>query len=233
MPRAARRTTPPRQISIDDVRSDDLRRRGTPDARSLCSALLKWEGYRRDMYVDARRNVTTGIGFRLPNARAALSLPWKHKATGLPATGHEIWAAFEQVRAQAVGHRAPAHQRASDLVLPAGFAIDLAIRRLERQLLPGLRRLCRGFDQYPASVQRALVDMSYDIGLAAFGKFSNLLTASERLDFRTASQHCHRWTALTARNEATRNLFLEAASLAPAASRAHLGASPPSRGTPG
>jgi GH24 family phage-related lysozyme (muramidase) len=216
MPRAARRiAAPPNQTSIDDLRVGDARLCGVPDARALCSEILKWEGYRRDMYVDARDNVMTGIGHFLPNARAALALPWKHRATGLPATGHEIWAAFEQVRAQAAGHGAPAHQRASDLVLPAGFAIELATRRLERELLPALRRLCPGFDAYPLPAQRALVDMAYNLGVGRLIRFGSLIAACAQLDFRKAARYCHRWTSRAGRNEATRNLFLDAANLLP------------------
>ncbi len=215
MPKVARRTAPPYQTSIYDLRVGAAGLCGAPDARALCSEILKWDGYRRDMSVDARGNVITGVGHFLANARAALALPWKHRATGLPATGHEIWAAFEQVRAQAAGHGAPAHQRASDLVLPAGFAIDLAIRRLERELLPGLRRLCPGFDAYPLPAQRALVDMAYNLGVARLSKFSNLIAACVQRDFRKAARYCHRWTSRAGRNEATRNLFLDAANLLP------------------
>jgi GH24 family phage-related lysozyme (muramidase) len=213
MPRAARRTAPPRQTSIDDRPVAGAGLRAAPNLRALCSEILKWEGYRRDMFVDARGNVTTGIGHFLPNGRAALALPWRHKATGLPASGHEVWAAFEQVRAQAAGHTAPAHQRASDLVLPTGFATDLATRRLERQFLPAVRRLCRGFDGYPLPAQRALVEMAYNLGIGRFSRFSNLIAACEQRDFRKAAQHCHRWTCRNARNEATGALFLDAANL--------------------
>jgi GH24 family phage-related lysozyme (muramidase) len=211
MPRAARRTTPPRQTSLDDRGFGNDQLRALPDVRALCSEILKWEGYRRDMFVDARGNVRTGIGHFLPDARAAVALPWKHRATGLAATGHEVWAAFEQVRAQAAGHAAPAHQRASDLVLPAGFAVDLITRRVQRQLLPAVRRLCPGFDRYPLPAQRALVEMAYDLGISRFSRFSNLIAACEQWNFRKAAQHCHRWTSRKARNEATRALFLEAA----------------------
>ena len=213
MPRVARRTTLPRQTSIDDLHVAGARPRAVPGARALCSEILRWEGYRRDMFVDGRGNVMTGVGHFLPNARAALALPWKHKATGLPATGREIWAAFEQVRAQAAGHAAPAHQRASDLLLPPGFAIDLAIRRLERQSLPALRRLCPGFDAFPLPAQRALVDMVYDLGVGRFGRVGNLIAACAQRNFRKAALHCHRWTSGPARNHATRDLFLDAADL--------------------
>ena len=199
-------------MSIDDLLASAPRAaRPAPPARALCTEILKWEGYRRDMHVDWRGDVRTGVGHLLPSANAALALPWRHKTTGLPATAREVRAAFEQVCAQGSGHQAPAHQRASDLVLPPGFAGVLTIRRLERELLPALRRLCPRFDDFPLSAQRALVDIAYNVGVAVLRRFYNLVAACNRWDFAAAADHCQRRTASGARNVATRELFRKAA----------------------
>lgn len=179
-------------------------------ARALCSEIIRWEGFRREMYVDARGRIRTGIGHRLADAGAALALPWQHRATGRRATPAEVRAAYRQVRAQAAGHPAPALQRASDLVLPAGFAADLATTHLERTVLPGLRRFCPTFDGYPLPAQRALVDMAFDLGLDRLALFHNLIAACRRGDFAAAADHCHRPRCQSARNVSTRNLFREA-----------------------
>ena len=165
------------------------------------------------MYIDARGFVTTGIGHPLRNAEAALALPWRHRATGQPATAAEIRAAFDRVRAQGSGHKVLSYRLASDLVLAPGVAGDLAIRRIERELLPGLQGLCPNFDRYPAPAQRAHVDMAYNLGIVGLGKFRKLLVACERGDFATAADNCHRRTSRDTRNAAARNLFLDAANL--------------------
>jgi GH24 family phage-related lysozyme (muramidase) len=181
------------------------------DALALCTEPIRWEGHRREMYVDRRGNVSAGIGHPLAGVGAALALPWQHRSTGRRATSAEVRVAFRQVRSQALGHRAPAHLRASDLVLPAGFATELAAARLERTLLPGLRRLCPRFDRYPLPARRALVDMAWNLGLRELARFHNLTAACARGDFAAAADHCHRRGSHSARNVATRDLFRQAA----------------------
>ena len=150
--------------------------------------------------MDAYGNVATGIDHRLPNADAAIALPWRHRGTGVAATPSEIRAAFEQIREQGPGHKTIAYRFASDLVLAAGVAVDLAATRIERDFLPGLRRLCPNFDRYPLPARRALVDMAYDLGLGGLAKFRNLMAACKRGDFATAAEHCHRRTTRGIRN---------------------------------
>ena len=199
------------QISIDER----LGRAGAaePTARVLCAEIIRWEGFRREMYVHARGGIRTGIGHRLPDAGAALALPWQHRATGRRATPSQVRAAFQQVRAQAAGHPAPALQRASDLVLPAGFAADLATAHVERVVLPGLRKFYPAFDSCPLPARRALIDMAFDLGLPRLALFHNLIAACRRGDFAAAADHCHRPGCQSARNVSTRNLFREAAAL--------------------
>ncbi|HMF43357.1 MAG TPA: hypothetical protein VKQ32_21945 [Polyangia bacterium] len=195
--------------STGDLFAND--RDAAPNVRALCVELIKWEGCRREMYAGPRGGVRTGIAHPLVDADAALALPWIHRSTGRRATPPEIRIAFAQARAQSLGHPAPAHQRASDLVLPAGFAGDLAAARIDKFILPGLRLLCAGFDRYPLAARRALVDMAWTLGLRGLAKFHNLIAACRREDFAAAADHCHRRGSHSARNVSTRNLFREAA----------------------
>ncbi len=209
MAKIAPRATTPTQTSIADLRPTDA----PTETRTLCTELIRWEGGCQHLYVDTYGNVATAVRHRLPNADAAIALPWRHRGTGVAATPSEIRAAFEQVRTQGPGHKSIAYRFASDLVLAAGVAVDLAATRVRRELLPGLRRLCPNFDRYPLPARRALVDMAYDLGLGELAKFRNLTAACKRGDFATAAEHCHRRTTRGIRNLATRNLFLEAADL--------------------
>ena len=206
MPRAASRTASLIQTSFDD-------RLATNDTRSLCAELLRWESCRPHMYVDGRGFVATGVGHALPTVDAAIALPWRHRATGLSATPAEIQRAFVRVRALGPRQKTLSYRLASDLVLPAGVAGDLAIGRIERDVLPWLRRLCRGFRRYPLPARRALVDMAFDLGLAGLARFRNLITACAQRDFATAANHCHRRGSRETRNAAMRILFLEAANV--------------------
>jgi len=209
MARIAPRATKATQTSLADLRPTVA----PTETRTLCTELIRWEGGCQHLYVDTYGNVATGLGHRLPNAEAASALPWRHRGTGVAATPSEIRTAFEQVHAQGPGLKTIAYRFASDLVLAAGVAVDLAATRVQRDFLPGLRRLCPNFDRYPLPARRALIDMAYDLGVRGLTNFRNLIAACKRSDFATAAEHCHRRTTRGIRNLATRNLFLEAADL--------------------
>jgi hypothetical protein len=215
MARTARRTTPAAPITPAQTSFPGSGPPATAidDASALGTELMRWEECCQHLRVDAAGTVTTGLGHRLPNADAALMLAWRHRGTGVAATPGEIRAAFDQIRAQGPGHRSIAYRFTSDLVLAAGVAAGLAGARIERELLPGLRWLFASFDRYPLPARRALVDMAYDLGLVALGKFRNLVAACERGDFATAAEQCHRRTARQIRNAATKTLFRQAAGL--------------------
>jgi GH24 family phage-related lysozyme (muramidase) len=200
---------PSRSASRTQTSFDELET--TSDTRSLCAEVLRWEACRPHMYVDRRGFVATGAGHTLPTVDTAIALPWRHRASGPSATAAEIGRAFVRVRALGPRQRTLSYRLASDLVLPPGVAGDLAIRRVDRNVLPGLRRLFPNFDRYPLPARRALIDMAFDLGLAALSRFRNLITACATGDFATAANHCHRRGGRDTRNAATRLLFLEAA----------------------
>jgi GH24 family phage-related lysozyme (muramidase) len=183
------------------------------------------------MYLCSAGYVTTGIGNKLASAQEALSLPWQHKATGLPATPAEIRVAFDRIAGMTSEFRsgdpkapnpfgAGHYEKVSDLVLSPSVANQLAVDRLTKDFLPGLRGLFPGFDAYPQSAQRALVDMAYTLGIKGLRtKFPRLVEACRQGNFAKAAERSHRKQKAhaqrkgDARNVATRDLFLEAARL--------------------
>jgi len=183
------------------------------------------------MYLCSAGYVTTGIGNKLANAQEAIALPWQHKATGRPATPAEIRTAFERVQTMTSEFRrvdlkapnpfgAQHYEKVSDLVLPDGAANQLAVDRLEKDFLKGLRALFPGFDGYPQPAQRALVDMAYTLGVRGLEtKFPTVVKACREGEFTVAAKHSHRKVKANEgrkgdeRNVATHNLFLEAARL--------------------
>jgi hypothetical protein len=218
MARMAARIAPSKQLSLSGLlrngRSTDQLE--TNDLRALSSEVFRWAACHAHMYVDARGGVAIGAGHRLASVGAAVALPWLHRGRGRAATRAEIESAFHRVRALGPGQQALAYRLASDLVLPAGVAGDLVTARIARELLPGLRRLFRTFDRYPAPARRALVEMAFDLGLSALSKFRNLIAACERGNFSRAADHCLRRRRRELRNAATRALFIKAASYPPA-----------------
>jgi GH24 family phage-related lysozyme (muramidase) len=193
----------------------------------MCNDLLRWEGSKPFMYVDTRGYVTTGIGNKLSNVQEATSLPWLHKATGLPATPPEIRIAFGQAQAKYAEFRrehpdlkksagADYYKDVSDLVLPAATTRDLAASRVEG-FVKSLRSIFPRFDSFPTPAQRALVDMIYTLGAKGLTtKFPTVVKACKDGRFDVAAQFCHRKAHADehrkddARNVATRDLFKEA-----------------------
>lgn len=177
----------------------------------LVDGLLHWEGLTRHMYLDTRGHVTVGIGNLLPSAEAAAGLPFIDARTGRAATRDEIAAAFAYVEEKPEGMRASRYAGATTLRLPEATVRELAVERLDREFLPALRRQFAGFDEYPASAQRALVDMIYNLGPRGLSRFENLRAACEAGDWARAAEECGRSSSRAERNEWTRSLFLEAA----------------------
>jgi GH24 family phage-related lysozyme (muramidase) len=182
----------------------------------------RWEGDHQFMYLDTRGYVTTGIGHLLKNADAAVDLPWRHRSTGQPATQAEVRAAFNNLKQMWTDHRqdhpkgpnpftAEHYERKSDLVLPERLSETLALARLQKEFLGGLRRIFPGFDQYPTPAQRALVDMAYNLGVGKLERsFPNLVDACRAGDFDVAAAESRRTSSRANRNAETRDLFLQA-----------------------
>jgi GH24 family phage-related lysozyme (muramidase) len=174
------------------------------------------------MYLDTRGYVTTGIGHLLKNADAAVDLPWRHSSTGRPAAPAEVRAAFDNLKQVWTDYRqdhptgpnpfnAEHYERKSDLVLPEGLSEKLALARLQKEFLGGLRRIFPSFDQYPMPAQRALVDMAYNLGVGKLERnFPKLVDACRAGDFDVAAAESRRTSSRADRNAETRDLFLQA-----------------------
>lgn len=196
------------------------------DGSVFLREITRWEGEQRNMYIDTRGYVTTGIGHLLQTSGDALKLPWQHSSTGQPATPAEIKSAFGRLAQAWVDYKS-SHpdakglpqtncERASDLVLPGNLPTKLAVARLNGEFLKGLRKTFPAFDSFPMPAQRALVDMAYNLGVAKLERrFPRLVAACRqpRPDFATAAAESHRSSSRESRNRATYNLFMDASRL--------------------
>jgi GH24 family phage-related lysozyme (muramidase) len=182
----------------------------------IVADLLAHEGDVPHMYRDTRGYVTAGIGHLLVNRAEAEKLPWIDASTGRPATHAQIDAEFARVEGMPKAMTAGRYRAADGgLILPPGSAEQLANQRLDKEFLPGLRRLCPDFDSFPPQVQRALVDMAYNLGLGKLGQFRHLIAACNRQDWETAAIESHRKVHADGhgekRNVWTHDLFMSAA----------------------
>lgn len=181
----------------------------TLELHEAMTDLSRWEGFTTWLYLDTRGLVTVGIGNMLPDVQACRALPWK--TVGQPSTAAEVDAAWTAVRRMEPGRAASSYANATKIRLDQGDVMALAERRLEREFLPGLKRLYPGWDTFPASAQRALVDMAWNLGIAGLAKFRHLAGAVSARDWAAAAQSCGRSTSRPERNQWTRQLFRDAA----------------------
>jgi type VI secretion system secreted protein VgrG len=117
-----------------------------------------------------------------------------------PAVDDEKRVAWNAVNAAKANMRASYYRPLSALRLSEDAIDQLAQGRLEREFLPGLRRLYDGFDSLPAPAQSALTDMAYNVGVAGLGKFTHLREAVNARDWLTASRECAVSTSREERN---------------------------------
>lgn len=167
--------------------------------------LAAHEGCCTWLYCDAWGNATTGIGNLVADADACAALPWT--GTDDPRDVYtRVLNAFGPVKPGS-----SAYANLSDLRLTLDVVTGLVSQRLEAEFLPGLRRLCPGFDGFPLAARRALVDMAYNLGVGGLAKFVHLLAACNAGDWETAEAQCHRSTCRDSRNGWTANMFAAAA----------------------
>ncbi|WP_330565815.1 hypothetical protein [Pseudomonas yamanorum] len=168
----------------------------TPENKTLNGAILDniaWhEGDEADtmgMYLDSNGNVTTGLGFMLPNVEAAQKLPYM-MSSGKPATPAQIKA--EYLRVQAIGKGFVAAKYQGQVYL------DISVIRAKftdkiTEDTKYLNLLYPGFDAFPFSVKVGLHDMIYQLGVgglrSGFPKFNE---AVKKQDWATAAQQSHR-----------------------------------------
>ena len=170
--------------------------------------LERWEGSVPYMYRDTMGYVTVGVGNLLHDADEACQLPFQFG--GVPATLGRIQQDFLRVISMAKGLPAKMYHSASSVELTEQGILDLTIRRLRTEFLPGLTRLFIGFDEYPRPAQSALVDIAWNCGIRGIAQFSHLLAACRERDWRAAAASCHRKSSRPERNQWTESMLLEA-----------------------
>jgi GH24 family phage-related lysozyme (muramidase) len=189
---------PPQMLSMAQVRAD----------------LSANEGRVNHMYLDTKGLVTVGVGTMLPDVKAAQALHFLVRSTKAAASAAEIETEFKAVLAQ------PAGQLAANYTTLLDMPEDQIDSLLDTEITTreaGLRMQFKGYDGYPASARRALIDMVFNLGMGSASKNTGLLafktmkTAIETGDWKKAAASCHRNGPSRSRNDWTRDRFLESA----------------------
>jgi GH24 family phage-related lysozyme (muramidase) len=182
----------------------------------MCSEYLDdleaHEGSTTWLYCDVRGFVTIGIGNLVKTPDDAVKLPFTiHGTDGKPASVAQKRIAWTKVSdAYSPKLSAEGYRRLTDLRLSQAFVRELVNRRLERDFLPGIRRILHDFDSFPLPARKALVDMAYNLGVGGLAKFHKLIAACLARDWATAARECNRKTCRPMRNEWTAALFVAA-----------------------
>jgi GH24 family phage-related lysozyme (muramidase) len=170
--------------------------------------LKEFEGCVPWMYRDTVGKVTVGVGLMLPDAKAALALPFFLGAR--PATPEEIASDYARVDALSLGRASTFYKAPTSLELTQP-AIDAKLRSVLEGFEATLRTQFPHYDTLPDGVKMALLDMIYNLGPAGlFHGFPHLVAAVQTGAWAQAAEHCMRRGPGPARNAWTRQQFLTA-----------------------
>lgn len=161
----------------------------------------KFEGVVPHLYKDSRGLVTCGVGFLCTHIDELVRMPWSPSS--------EAALADYQLVYGAPAARAPSfYARLTTARLPPEAMVQMFCDRVAN-----VRRGLRDWhlERMPESAQLALVDMGYNLGVVGLGKFRRLRAACDDADWHSAAAECHRQGVQEARNQATQELFLQAA----------------------
>ena len=193
-------SAPPAQLTMAQIRAD----------------LSANEGRVNHLYLDTKGLVTVGVGTMLPNVAAAQALSFVVRSTQAAATAKEIETDFNAVLAMTAAQLAAKYRPSTLLDMPEtqiDSLLDTEITTREA----ALKVEFKDYDTYPAGARRALLDMVFNLGMGSASKNTGLLafktmkTAIEAGDWKKAAAACHRKGPSEARNNWTRDRFLESA----------------------
>lgn len=171
--------------------------------------LVLFEGFVPYMYRCTGGEVTVGIGHAILSPNAALGLNWQQISTSVRPADDLIKADYEKVSAAPKGQIASNYESLTSIRMS-----DEAINGLANTdivLFSGmLDRELPFWEEYPEPAQEALFDMGFNLGIGGLRKYVKMLSACGRGDWDTAAAESKRNGIPAARNEAIRQLFLDA-----------------------
>jgi hypothetical protein len=152
--------------------------------------------------------VTVGVGSLLREQAQAEALPFVVRETGAPATRAQIGAEWQALSALKQNNYAAGHFRQyTELILPRTAIEDQLLDHLE-EFLVGLRSNINDFDDYPEAARKAILDMTFNLGLAGvLNKFPSFVRAFRERNWAGCRVECNRRGIAEARNNYVKSLF--------------------------
>ncbi|MBC3503573.1 hypothetical protein HU761_19435 [Pseudomonas sp. SWRI59] len=182
----------------------------TRERRAIDESMRTNEGNTDHMYLDSLGNVTVGVGFMLPSESAAAEYPFLNSDNG-PATIDQKQSEWRNIHSSPRNYVAGWYKSRTSLHLTSEF-VDFKLGALVDSSFSGLSRLFPEIDKYPGAARVALQDMIYNVGEGGLGDgFPRLMEAVRDQDWLTAATESHRNIRDESRNNAIRDLFLNAA----------------------
>jgi GH24 family phage-related lysozyme (muramidase) len=156
-----------------------------------CAILIEHEGLVPWLYCDLRGFVTVGVGDKVTPA-SVLTTPLTHLVDGSPANSEEKASAFIRVQNFFTkGLTAQAYRAVSDLRLDYVFCRRRLACRVKNEFVPAIEKQCPQFAVFPVEAKLVLVDIAYNVGIAGFATFVQLIEDCNSLQFGAAAQQVH------------------------------------------
>lgn len=179
------------------------------NAEPVIQRLRLFEGSIPYMYRCTGGEVTVGIGHAILTPGAALALQWEQLLSNDRPPDERIEADYWKVASAPKGQLAKAYEplttcRMSDSDIDTLADADIIV------FSDQLDHHVEGWEQYPEPAQEALFDMAFNLGIGGLKKFPKMLNACSRGDWSAAAAESRRNGIPNTRNEAIRQLFLDA-----------------------
>ena len=180
--------------------------------------MVTWADFKKDlkasegeithMYLDSEGVVTVGVGNALSSAAEAQKLGFVNRATQKTATKEEIKSDYDAVKKQSKGSKASAYKQHTKLDLPTADIDTLLDTRIEG-FKTSLKLKFPSFGTYPLTVQFALLDMAFNLGITGLlTKFPSFTKAIKAEDWEKAGKESNR-PQLSAQRNATEKKWLD------------------------
>ena len=177
---------------------------------ALKARLKQHEGVIPYLYLDSLGIVTTGVGHALFTAAYAVHLPFM-RPSSLMASSDDILAEYNAVR-QLKSDELPGYYEIRTTLRLSGAAIDDLLDQDVVTLQHDLTAFLPGLPTYPAPAQEALLDMAFQLGAHGLvEKFTHMIADVMAQNWPACADNCHREGIAQWRNDATKQLFLQAA----------------------
>lgn len=165
------------------------------------------------MYLDTKGFVTVGVGELLGNAAKAETLAFVDP-DGEPSTQDAILDEFNRVSSLIPAKVAAFYRSPTSPVLPHA-AIDTLLMNHLNFFDGQLAARFPNYADFPDPAKLGLLDMIYNLGqVGLFQHFPHFMAAVDKQDWLGAATNCHRVGPSQARNDWSRQQFLDAAAAA-------------------